>query len=202
VPILGITGGIATGKTTFTNALRQRIDAEVFDADACAKELLATDGRVQRAVRMRFGESAFTPQGTPDRERLRAIVFGDAGERRALEEILHPAIRERWIGLAEKLRASNEKGWLFVDIPLLFETKAESFFDRTVVVACSPATQRDRLTSVRKLPPALADQMIASQLLMQFKIERAGHVVWNESTTAVLDSQAGLLADYLKRRYE
>lgn len=197
MPVLGITGGIATGKSSFTEALRPHLSAEVFDADRCARELVAGDPGVRLSIGERFGSSVFDTNGELDRASLRQIVFCDEAKRRELEAILHPVIRQRWTGLAEK--ASNH--WLIVDIPLLFETKTEPLFDAIVVVACSLPTQRDRLVRMRNLNFEIADRMIASQASLTVKIERADHVIWSEVQLVVLEQQAEVLAAYLKKRY-
>jgi dephospho-CoA kinase len=154
---------------------------------------------VHAAIRATFGDAVFAPDGRPDRARLREVVFSDELQRRKLEDILHPVIRARWAGLAEQtLRAG---GWLCVDIPLLYETGAAESFDRTIVVACSPETQRRRLREIRQLDAATADRMIGAQLDPNLKMQKADHVVWNDSTDTCLDRQAALLAAWLHQHY-
>jgi dephospho-CoA kinase len=199
VPIIGITGGIATGKTSLTHALRQLLEAEVFDSDACARDLIGADPEVQRALRHEFGQSIFSEEGSLDRAKLREIVFNDHNRRRVLEGILHPVIRAQWLALAVDFRNTNR--WLLVDIPLLFERQAERHFDAIVVVACSAQVQRDRLTRVRKLDLSIAEKMIAAQLDLSVKIQKADHVIWNDSSMPHLDRQAALLASLFKQRH-
>ena len=199
MPVLGITGGVATGKTTFTRALLRRLPAELFDADRCAHELLENDSAVRAAVSEAFGPEIYDAQGKPDRARLRELVFSEELHRRQLEEILHPAIRARWSALAEQVARTG--GWLFVDIPLLYETGAESRFDRVIVVACSSETQRRRLRENRDLDDETASRIMAAQLDLKTKIKKADHVIWNDSTDACLDGQAALLAGWLRQFY-
>jgi len=200
MPVLGITGGIATGKSTFARALLQYLPAELFDADRCARELLESDATVRRAVSEAFGEDILDESGDFDRARLRALVFANESQRRKLETILHPAIRRRW---SDQAASSARAGrWFCVDIPLLFETKAESQFDRVIVVACSPGTQRRRLREARGLDDAMAEQIIGAQLDLQVKMGKADPLVWNDSTPANLERQAALLADWLRKRHE
>ena len=199
MPALGITGGIATGKSTFTRAFLRELSAESFDADQCAHDLLANDPAVQAAVRAQFGPSVFRSDGKPDRTALRNRVFGDDATRVHLEEILHPIIRERWSALAAT--AKSGKNWLCFDIPLLYETNIEEHFDRVIVVACSSATQRQRLSAARGLSDELADRIIAAQLDLREKISRCHHLIWNDSTPASLEGQATLLAHWLRQRY-
>ena len=175
------------------------MSAESFDSDRCAQELLARDAEVRRQIGVRFGNSIFATNGELDRVTLRKIVFDDETKRRDLEAILHPIIRARWTFLAKK--AVNEKDWLMVDIPLLFETKAESHFTAIAVVACSVETQRQRLLAARRLSKEIADKMIASQLPLPTKIERADHLIWNDGPAELLEQQAALLAAGLSKRY-
>lgn len=199
MPVIGITGGIATGKSTFTQALLRCQPAELFDSDRTAKQLLAENEAVRLAVAKAFGPEIFDSQGQPDRVRLRELIFADEANRKKLESILHPAIRTQWLALAEQHRESRR--WLYVDIPLLYETGVESQFDRVIVVASSPATQRRRLEANRGMPPALAESIIAAQLDLQTKIKRADHLIWNDSSLSCLHGQTSLLAGWLRQRY-
>lgn len=197
--MIGITGGIATGKSTFTRALASCQPGEVFDADRAAHALLAGDPAVRLAVEKAFGAGYYGEDGLPDRARLRELIFADDLHRRRLEDILHPAIRAMW--LAQASRANAQGGWFYVDLPLLYETGAESQFDHVIVVACSPDTQRSRLESERGLAAEIAVKIIAAQLDLETKIKRADHLVWTDSTTESLDGQAELLAAWLRQRH-
>ncbi len=199
MPVLGITGGIATGKSTFTRALLRHLPAELFDADQAAHALLEGDREVRRAVENAFGAEIYSREGKPDRTRLRELVFSDEQNRKRIEEILHPAIRARWIALGEAAR--RPRAWVFVDIPLLYETGAEAHCDRVVVVACSALTQRQRLATERGLTAERAESMIAAQLPLENKIKRADHLIWNDSTVSCLEGQADLLATWLCSHY-
>src|SRR3954467_7569600 len=201
MPAIGITGGISTGKTSFVKVLRELIpDARIFDADKAARELADGDPEVRQLIEKEFGANVFSEGGGLNREKVRAIVFADAGKKRALEQILHPRIRRQWSLEAERHRNSTE---LFIaDIPLLYETGGETLCDRVVVVACSPRVQLERLIrrgasvegrasarpgketgASRELRPPLdemsAQQMIDAQMPLTEKIGRADHVVWN-----------------------
>jgi len=199
VPALGITGGIATGKSTFSEVFCRTLSAELFDADQCSRDLLANDPLIREAVRATFGPRAFDPAGQPDRAWLREVVFADPSKRRELEHILHPAIRSRWVARAAD--AIKTGRWLCVDIPLLYETGAQIHFAAVIVVACPPATQRARLLRKRHLSETIADQIIAAQLDLAAKIAQADHLIWNDSTSSCLDRQARLLAGALRQRH-
>ncbi|MBA3833276.1 MAG: dephospho-CoA kinase [Chthoniobacterales bacterium] len=193
--VIGITGGISTGKSTFSQLLRERTGAALFDADRAARLLVDEDAEVREMVRAQFGAEIFSAAGDLNRAALRAIVFAEPEKKRALEQILHPRIRLQWATAANQ---SHQTGALFLaDIPLLYETNGENLCDAIVVVACAQAIQQDRLMRRARLSPAQAMAMIASQMPLSQKISRADHVVWNNGPVAVLEAQA----DTLSRRW-
>jgi len=195
--VLGVTGGIGSGKSTFTRKLLEIYPANVFDADLCARELLEKDPVVQRAVEQAFPETLV--DGKVSREKLRDLVFTKKQKRSELEGLLHPRIREQWMGLAQEARTTG--GRLIIDIPLLFETGTEKYFDATVVVGCSRTTQIQRLNNYRNIGGALAESIIAAQQELSHKISSADFVIWNESTLHHLETQTKLFAGYLRQRY-
>jgi dephospho-CoA kinase len=198
VPAIGITGGIATGKSSFVNCLRELLPAaHFFDADEMARELTRNDSTVLMEIRREFGEEIFDAKGQLNRSALRAIVFAAPLKRRALEQILHPRIREHWAGEAEKYRRSTEL--FFADIPLLYETSGEKLCDRVVVVACSGEIQVERLMKRTKMDRAAATAILSAQMPLDEKIRRADHVVWNNGPKRVLVEQARLLVGLWKK---
>ena len=190
--VIGITGGISTGKTTFCDCLREILPAaKYFNADTAARELTDNDAEVKRLLRERFGAEIFSANDL-NRTALRAIVFADAEKKSVLEQILHPRIRRQWSEAAELSRKSGD---LFLaDIPLLYETGGETLCDRVVIVACSRETQLQRLIARTGLTQREAEQIINSQMPLTEKIARADHVVWNNGDRSVLGEQAKLLA--------
>jgi dephospho-CoA kinase len=193
VPAIGITGGISTGKSTFTECLRQLLpEAQFFDADVAGRQVVDLE-EVKRELRETFGPGVFSATGDLNREAVRAIVFQDAAKRGALEKILHPRIRRQWSDEADTHRRSPK--FFFADIPLLYETGGEILCDRVVVVACSPEIQFTNLMRRMKLERARAEAMIKSQMPLEEKIKRADHVVWNNGDKSALAGQAGLLVE-------
>jgi dephospho-CoA kinase len=187
--VIGITGGISTGKSTFCRCLREIVpNAKFFDADHAAHQLVDLDPEVKKEIRGEFGRAIFSADQELNRERLRHIVFNEAAKRRALEQILHPRIRRQWRAEAETHR--NSPDFFFADIPLLYETGGERLCDRVVVVACSSKTQVRRLMERKSLERSAAEQMINSQMSLDEKIRRADHVVWNNDVGTVLADQA------------
>lgn len=201
MPVLGITGGVGSGKTTFTSLLLDQLPAESFDADVCVRRLLETDRGVRDEVREAFGKQGFDGKGRVDRGQLRSIVFADPAQRKRLEEILHPRVREEWSTRVRTFRTGNPVGWLIVEIPLLFETEAERWFDHVVAVGCSRPVQLERLVHYRKLSPEVAENMIDAQLPLTVKASLADYLIWNESSTACLADQAQMLAAALLKRH-
>lgn len=195
--LLGLTGGVATGKSTFTRLLTRAHPFTIFDADACVHELLSTDGDVIRAVRLEFSLPQHEPPIAIDRALLRQRIFSDQSTRRRLEAIIHPVVRQRWMALrSECLDLGRD---FLADIPLLFETGGASHFETVVVVAASPETQRIRLAAKGR-EQALAEAMLASQWPIGQKVAEADHVVWNDGSLAQLERQASLLLDHLFSR--
>ena len=193
MPAIGITGGVSTGKSTFCDCLRQILpEARFFDADAAAREVVDLE-EVKQELLKDFGFSVFSTGGDLNRAALRAIVFQDAAKRRALEQILHPRIRQQWSVEAEKHRKTPE--FFFADIPLLYETGGETLCDRVVTVACSPEIQLANLMRKMKVERAVAEAMIKSQMPLEEKIKRADHVIWNNGDKSALAGQAALLVE-------
>src|SRR5213595_2998233 len=175
MPAIGITGGICTGKSTFCECLREILPAaKFFNADQAAHDLVELP-EVKQEIREKFGRGVFSSDRALNRAKLRAIIFGNATRKRALERILHPRIRGQW--RVEAKRHRNSPDFFFADIPLLYETGGQTLCDRAVVVACSYKVQLGRLAERMSLKNTEAEQMISSQMPLQEKIARADHVV-------------------------
>ncbi len=193
MPAIGITGGIATGKSAFCAELRRLLpSAEFFDADRAARELTKDDAEVRGLIAEAFGAGIYSGEGDLNRAGLRSIVFADPEKKQALEQILHPRIRRQWAVQAESRRKSTEL--FFADIPLLYETGGETLCDRVVVVACSEAIQLQRLMSRSSLDETAARQIVAAQMPLAEKVRRADHVIWNNGPIAGLVAQAEMFA--------
>jgi dephospho-CoA kinase len=192
--LLGLTGGIATGKSTVTRLLAARFGFDVFDADACVHDLLASDAGIIATVRQSFGLTPVESTEPIDRTALRNVVFSEPVARRRLEEILHPAVRLQW---QTQRKACLAEGRSFLaDIPLLFETGAAPHFDATILVAASSAPQEARLAA-RGLTDNLIEGMLASQWPIGQKIPLADHVIWNDGSLDELEHQCSLLLKQL-----
>jgi dephospho-CoA kinase len=195
--IVGITGGIASGKSTFRELLVERIQAISFDADACVSKLLDEDSSVRRQIIERIHANAYAA-GKANRALLRQLIYNDVEKKRSLEQILHPLVRARWADEARKARLAGRP--FVVDIPLLFETGAESEFDRVITVGCSLETQFARLEARDGLGREISKKIIASQMPIGIKISKSHHVIWNDGALDALVAQAELLSRYLHDR--
>jgi dephospho-CoA kinase len=185
--VCGLTGGVGMGKSTAAQILRAR-GAQVVDADELARQLVQPGQPALNEIQAAFGKKIVAPGGRLRRDELARIVFSDAPAREKLEAILHPRIRERWLAQIETWRKEN-RALAVVVIPLLFETRAESHFDKIICVACSAATQRERLLA-RGWTPEQIQQRLAAQWPVEQKISRADFVVWTEGA---LDAHASQL---------
>lgn len=192
---VGLTGGIASGKSTVTRALEAR-GVPVLDADAVYHQLLREDAAMLQALRDRFGDGVFQPDGQLDRKALGAIVFRDPAALADLGAITHPRVRDRFLGWMDDQAAAGAPLAVVV-IPLLFENGLERHFDTTVVIACAPATQRARLMAREGIDGDEADRRIASQMALTDKVARADHVLDNDGAPDLVDPAVERLLEAL-----
>lgn len=175
--IFGLTGGVGMGKSTAAGFLRTR-GAQVVDADELARELVRPGRPAFAEIKKEFGAGIISSAGELNRAELARIVFADSAARKKLEAILHPRIRELWTAQIKSWRNENHPLAVVV-IPLLFETQAESQFDKIICVACSAATRQKRLLE-RGWTLEQITQRIAAQMPVEQKIARSDFVVWTE----------------------
>jgi dephospho-CoA kinase len=180
--LCGLTGGVGMGKSTAAGFLSQ-LGAKVVDTDEIARELVRPGRPALFEIQNQFGPDFISAAGELKRDQLARLVFADASARKKLEDILHPRIRETWLAQVEKWRQEGCP-LAIVIIPLLFETGAETSFDQVICVACSPASQQERL-SARGWDPDQIRQRIAAQLPVEQKITRSRFVLWTEGAPEV-----------------
>jgi dephospho-CoA kinase len=202
----GLTGGVGMGKSTAAEILRAS-GAQVVDTDELARRLVEPGQPALAEIKSQFGNEIISSSGRLKREELARIVFTDATARKKLEEILHPKIRERWLAQIETWRAAPKQSdggrkenckLAVVVIPLLFETHAESHFDKITCVACSAANQRKRL-SERGWTAEQIRRRIAAQMPVEQKIARADFVVWTDGGLDLHAQQIGRILSKLWR---
>jgi dephospho-CoA kinase len=184
--LVGLTGGIGTGKSTVARMLEKR-GAVVFDADALARQAVAPGTPGFDEVVERFGPNVMAPGGGLDREALASIVFADQAARRDLEGIVHPEVRRMFAEGCEEYRDSDRV--VVFSAPLLVETGMHTAFDLLIVVSAPVATQIERLMRDRGMPERDVQARIDAQLPLEAKEEVADVIVHNEGTLDDLEAQ-------------
>lgn len=187
---IGLTGGIGMGKSTAAALLAEK-GIRVVDTDQLARDVVAPGEPALEEIRAAFGSGVLAADGSLNRQAMAALVFSDAEKRRLLEAILHPKIRERWLGCLAEWKAAGAVAGVVV-IPLLFETGAEEEFDRVLCVACSERSQLERLMA-RGWSEEQCRQRITAQWPTQRKMDLSHGVVWTEPCREVHGEQLGWL---------
>ncbi|HWB06825.1 MAG TPA: dephospho-CoA kinase [Verrucomicrobiales bacterium] len=197
---LALTGGIATGKSTFARLFCEMApETCFFDSDAVVHELL-TKGEVVATVTASLGQNLTSADGTLNRSRLRELVFEHPDRRKTLEGILHPLVRAACAASQQQARAAGVAAYFLADVPLLYESGFPLQRDLDVVVACGPATQRHRLMERSGFAPDLAEQILAAQLPIAEKMDRADTVLWNGGEPESLRRQTEHFLLWLKNK--
>lgn len=195
--LVGLTGGIGSGKSTVARLLEER-GAVVFDADVFAREAVAPGTPGHHAVVERFGANVLAPGGELDREALAAIVFADPAARRDLEAIVHPEVRRLLAEGCDRYRDTDRV--VVFGAPLLIETGMHSAFDLLIVVAAPVETQIARLLRDRGMSEAQARARIDAQAPTAEKIAYAHFVVDNDGSPEDLERRIDEVWDVLRSR--
>ena len=190
--IIGITGGIASGKSTVTNFLRQK-GFEVVDADALVHQLQKPGGRLFQILVEHFGEKVLLEDGKLNRPLLASLIFSNSEEREWSKETQGKIIREELGSLRDKLAKTEDV--FFMDIPLLFEQDYASWFDETWLVYVSRDTQLDRLMNRDQLSKESAETRLASQWPLEEKKKFATYILDNNGSREQLLSQVVTLLE-------
>jgi dephospho-CoA kinase len=195
--LVGLTGGIGSGKSTVARMLEKR-GAIVFDADVLARQAVAPGTPGFEKVVERFGPNVLAPGGGLDREALASIVFADPAARRDLEGIVHPEVRRMFAEGCQEYRDSDRV--VVFSAPLLVETGMHTAFDLLIVVSAPVATQIERLMRDRAMPERAVQARIDAQLPLEAKAEVADVLVDNEGTLEDLEAQVDRLWRDLETR--
>ncbi|PZU94243.1 MAG: dephospho-CoA kinase [Pseudanabaena sp.] len=171
--IIGITGGIATGKTTVSDYLHRNYQLPILDADIYARQALS-DYRLA-SLKERYGKLIFNEQGELDRRKLGAIIFESVVERQWLERLIHPYVKTCLLEQA----SIHAPATVVMVIPLLFEAKMEGLVTEIWAIACDHQQQLHRLVTRNHLTIPEAEQRIASQMALSEKMELADVVIFN-----------------------
>lgn len=178
---LGLTGGIACGKSTVSAMLAER-GAKIVDADQTAREVVLPGEAALEAIVAVFGQAVLNEDGTMNRSALGSIVFSDPQRLTQLEAILHPAIRTRMWGQINAYEQEDPSQLIVADIPLLYETGQASLYDDIMVVYVPRQIQIERLMSRNSITAEQAEQRIALQMDIEEKRKLANYVIDNSGT--------------------
>lgn len=195
--LVGLTGNIASGKSTVARLLSER-GATIIDADVLARRTVDPGTPAHTAIVERWGSRVLAADGNIDREALRHIVFGSHEELEALNDIVHPHVRAMRDELVDQARARGDQ-IVVCDIPLLFERGLVDDFDRIVLVDAPRELRLERLVRERKLSHADAMEMIAAQMPSELKRARANYIIENASTLQGLADQVEVIWNALQR---
>ena len=190
---VGLTGGIASGKTTISDLFADR-GIPVIDTDIISRQLLQPGELAYRQVREHFGEAILRDDGSIDRKRLREIVFNNRDAKTWLETMLHPLIFQRSL---DAIQGSVGAAYVLVVVPLLFETNFQSLVDRVLAVDCPAERQIERLVRRDRIDRALAQKMHEQQLGNDERLARAHDVIDNRDDGSDLEPRV----DELHRQY-
>ncbi len=196
MPLIALTGGIASGKSTIARRLAEH-GAVVVDADAIVREVQRPGSPVLEDIASQFGADVLTADGELDRQKLASLVFGDEAAVRRLNAIVHPAVRAESARRFAAALARDPEAVVVYDVPLLLEARAEDPWE-LVVVAHAPAVQRrERLIELRGMTPGDADARIASQVDDDRRLCIADVVIDTSGDIADTISQTDALWDRL-----
>ena len=190
--IIGITGGIASGKSTVTNFLRQK-GFQVVDADALVHQLQKPGGRLYQVLVQHFGQDIVSENGELNRPLLASLIFSNTEEREWSKQIQGEIIREELASLRDKL--AQTESIFFMDIPLLFEQDYSSWFNETWLVYVEPDVQMERLMKRDQLSKDLAISRLSAQWSLEEKKGLASQVIDNNGSQDQLLAQLNSLLE-------
>ena len=201
--LVGLTGGIATGKSTVSALLRQ-LGCEIIDADLLAREVVEPGQPALTQIVTEFGRDVVTATGELDRKKLGAIVFANPERRRRLEAITHPAIRDRFLARLDELAEQGFVGLVVFDAAVMIESCNYKNMDRLVVVVTDEATQMARLRGRDGTDVPENQRKISSQMPLADKARLADYVIDNSGTREATAEQvrrvfAALMAELESR---
>ncbi|CVM34599.1 dephospho-CoA kinase [Bacillus altitudinis] len=185
--VIGLTGGIASGKSTVSQMIKEK-GIRVVDADIIAKEAVSKGSAALHQIVQTFGEEVLLPNGELNRQQLGAIIFSDEEKRKKLNAIVHPEVRKEMLEQRDE-GVSNNETFVVLDIPLLFESKLEGLVDRIIVVYTTPELQLSRLMNRNDLSEEEALNRIHSQQPLEEKCQKADRVIENTKDLAFMRKQ-------------
>ena len=189
--IIGLTGGISSGKST-VSTMFSTLHIPVIDADKVSREVVEPGKSAYHEIRRVFGQEIFKKDQTLNRKKLGAIIFADEEKRKQLNAIVHPAVRKEMLQQRDHYVEQGEK-CVVLDIPLLFEGNLTSMVDKTIVVAVGEDVQLQRLMARDQLTIMEAKQRIKSQMPIREKVDLADAVINNNGSKIDSEKQSMMI---------
>ncbi|VAX17167.1 Dephospho-CoA kinase [hydrothermal vent metagenome] len=178
MPLIGVTGGLATGKSLVSSMLVD-LGARLIDCDVLAREVTAPGSEGLTKVKAEFGETVIRDDGALNREELASLVFSDPVKLSALEGILHPIIKQLVMSRSKEIISKNKDAIVIVDAPLLFESGLNSRMDQNIVVVCDLEEQKRRAERRGGLSEDQIESRIKAQAPLSKKSEMADYIIDN-----------------------
>ena len=186
--IIGLTGGIGSGKTAASNAFAQ-LGINIVDADICAREVVTSDSNALAQIVEHFGRDILLPNNELDRALLRQRVFADDAEKNWLNQLLHPLIRQRMLAQI----AASTSAYCILSVPLLLENKMQSVVNRVLVIDVPPDLQIKRVVDRDQSEEALIQSIMNSQIDRDSRLALADDIIDNQSDLVSLHEQVDAL---------
>ena len=185
---IGLTGGIASGKTTVSDCFK-KLGTKVIDADVISHEVTEPSGSAFEEILSEFGSEILDEKGLINRKKMRAIIFDDQSQKKILEEIIHPKVRDE---MFKRINKSDDH-YLIVSVPLLVETGMNRIMDRTLLVDCSEDTQIERLMHRDKITLNEARAILKNQASRSDREKIADDLIVNEKNVTLIELENEVL---------
>ena len=185
---IGLTGGIASGKTTVSDCFK-KLGTKVIDADVISHEVTEPSGSAFEEILSEFGSEILDEKGLINRKKMRAIIFDDESQKKILEEIIHPKVRDE---MFKRINKSDDH-YLIVSVPLLVETGMNRIMDRTLLVDCSEDTQIKRLMHRDKITLNEARAILKNQASRSDRKKIADDLIVNEKNVTLIELENEVL---------
>lgn len=186
--VIGLTGGIASGKTTVASILKE-FGAEIIDADKVAREVVEPGKKAWIEIKSAFGDNAILPNGNINRKYLADLIFNNPQMRKVLNSIVHPKVINEINNKIDYYRQKGDTKVVVLDVPLLLETGMESMVDEVWVVAVDEETQINRMLKRDKISVEEAKNRIKSQMPLKEKLKRGDKIIEGDLTLPSLKNK-------------
>ena len=185
---IGLTGGIASGKTTVSDCFK-KLGTQVIDADVISHEVTEPSGSAFEEILSEFGSEILDEKGLINRKKMRAIIFNDPSQKKILEKIIHPKVRDE---MFQRINKSDDH-YLIVSVPLLVETGMHQIMDRNLLVDCSEDTQIERLMNRDKITLNEARAILKNQASRSDRKKIADDLIVNENNVTLIELEDKVL---------